>query len=198
MIEFTSANCNKKNVNYQIRRLSLKDFPQFLALYDKALKEDFPEYQPKVAEIYRKHVFNKKYFKKVIRDKENPFFGAFAKDRLVGFLNVISEFGGAVRFQWLIINKDYRGKGAGMTLLKRAEDWALKHKSHYAYLYTAKETISYYEKRGYRYVGVMRKTWFGVDEYIMEKLLRDRPFVEMFNKYLKKEKGKKGLSLPRL
>jgi hypothetical protein len=33
-------------------------------------------------------------------------------------------------------------------------------------------------------VGLQKKSWFGENEYMMQKILRDRPFDEMFKKYL--------------
>lgn len=73
-------------MKYLIRKLILKDLSDFLLLFNRILKEDFPEYQPKVSLIYRKYVFNKEFFKDFIKNKNNIIFGAFEKEKIISFL----------------------------------------------------------------------------------------------------------------
>lgn len=54
------------------------------------------------------------------------------------------------------------------------------------YLYTeSQKNIRFYKNRGFEFVGTMRKAWFGADEHKMQKVLRDKPFEEIFEKYEK-------------
>lgn len=171
-------------MNYLVKELAFSDLPQLKVLFNTVLKEDFPQYQPKVALIFRKYVYRQNYFRKII--KKNVILGAFDKDRLVGFVTIKKEFGGVVFFSWVLVDKDYRSKGIATDLLRAGEKWSIKNKCHYVYLYTESlENVEFYKKRGFQYIGLQRQSWFGIDEHLLQKILRDKPFEETFSKYFK-------------
>jgi len=172
-------------MNFAIIKLTFKQLPQLIKIINTALKEDFPEYPVRVSSIYQKHIFNKNYFRKFIKKKENIIFGAFVNKQLVGFLTIESDWGGVAYIDWLAVKKEFRNQGIGKSLLKTAENWCLKNYFHVVYLFTENnKNINFYQRRGFKYVGVHRNFWFGADEHLLQKILRDKPFEEMFKKYI--------------
>ncbi len=169
-----------------IKKLTVKDLPKVILLLSAALHEDFPEYQPRIANAYIQ-IFNKKYFRTVLKKKTNILFGIFDQKKLTGFIGLVGNVGGVVFVDWLVVDKDYRKKGIGTALLQKAETWAINHKHHHEYLYTENmRYVHFYEGRGFKFVGIQKKSWFGADEYLMYKILRNVPFKEVFTKYEKK------------
>jgi ribosomal protein S18 acetylase RimI-like enzyme len=168
-------------MRYLIKNITTKDIKNVVNLVNKTLSEDFPTYSHKTILAYQK-IFNKKYFTKQIKDKNNIIFGVFNNNELIGFLNVLlQEYGGVAYIDWLAVKKGFRNEGIGSKLLNEADQWSLKNKCHYIFLNT--ETLSnidYYKKRGYRYVGVHKNSWFGEDEHILGKNLCNKPFDEIF------------------
>ncbi len=172
-------------MKFKIRKLTQKDLPALLVLFNTVLQEDFPEYQPKVAAVYKVY-FNDKFFTKFLLKKTNSILGAFANDVIVAVLVIMGHDGGVVEFNWLFVNKNYRNNGLASELLKKGENWALEKKYHYIMFHTENiGLVEFYKKRGYEHVGLQKKMYFGIDEHLMQKVLRDKPFEEIFAKYLK-------------
>jgi len=172
----------------RIKKLTLKNIPELYLIICKALDDDFPEYKPGTNRIYSQHIFNKKYFTKLIKNKTNVVFGAFDKEKLAGIIVVKPEdFGGVIYVDWLVVDKNYRNKGVGSRLLTTVDNWALENKYHHLYLLTQnRKNINFYIKRGYKYLGTHENGWFGETDHIMQKNLRPKPFPEIFDKYLVK------------
>lgn len=153
---------------------SLKDVEKAAKIVDTALCEDFP-YKKETIQAYQKDIFNEKY------TNENIIIGAFKENELVGLIALKPDFGGVVFIDWLVVEKSHRGKGLGLLLLEETEKWALENKFHYLYLCTETEkNKEFYTKRGFRYVGTHYKSWFGENEHIFEKILKEKPFNEVF------------------
>ncbi len=174
--------------SYNVKRLSVSQISDIVAIIKKVLTDDFPEYESRVSYIYRTSIFTPSFFKKIIKDKTNAAFGVFVKKDLAGIIVLKSEFGGGIFVEWLAVKKQYRNSGIGDALLNQAQKWALEHKNHFMYLYTeSKKNIAYYTKRGFVHSACFENSWFGATEHIMSKQLRHKPFEEMFKKYLRKK-----------
>lgn len=165
---------------YTIRALSEQDLPDFLQLFATSLQEDYPDYPIHVADQYKK-IFNKDYFIRLLQKNKGTVLGAY-EDKLIGFIVIEKDDGGVVKFHWFTVNKNYREQGIGSALLKSAEEWCLENKCHYVFFYTENlKNVEYYKKREYNFVGIQKNSWFGIDEYVMEKQLKSSPFKEVFN-----------------
>lgn len=166
-----------------IRKIkSVQETEKISELVGIVLSEDFP-YKDETILAYRNNVFNQEYFKDFLNNIDNVLFGIFEKQELVGFIALKPDYGGVVFIDWLVIEKNHRGKGFGSLLLKEAEKWALENKYHYFYLFTeTEENKEFYINRGFRYVGTHYKSWFGETEHIFEKVLKESPFSEVFKK----------------
>ncbi len=172
-------------MKFKTRTIFPKELPQFLRLFQTVLHEDFPEYQPKIAATYRAY-FSEKYFKKFLKKKTNAILGVFDNDKIIASLVLNDQDAGVLEFFWLFVDKKYRNKGIASALLKTGEEWALKNKFHHVLFHTENmRLVEFYKKRGYEYIGLQRKLYFGSDEHLMQKVLREEPFEEIFEKYLK-------------
>jgi GNAT superfamily N-acetyltransferase len=170
-------------MNYKIKKItSLKDADKIAEIIGVSLDEgDFP-YKTKTRESYKK-IFDKKFFRKFLKVKKHVILGAYENDKLVACIVLRPEDGGVLFVEWLVVVKKYRGEGVGSALLQQTEKWALKHKLHYIHLFTETEANrEFYSKRGFQYVGTQHNSWFGENEHIFEKSLRDNPFEEIFKR----------------
>ncbi len=177
-----------KETKISFRKCGRKEVSQIFALSSKIFRKDFP-YAPRVVRIYSDFLFNQSYFRKHLKKRENLIIGAFEGKNLIGFISLKGDFGGVASVNLLFVHKNYRQAGIGSRFLKLAEEWSLKNKYHYLWLFSETEkNIKFYKKRGFKYVGCHKKSWFGEDEYILAKALKAKPFPEIFKKYLKTKK----------
>lgn len=162
-----------------LKKLDTTDVPAITKMVHTSLREDFP-YKKETIKAYC-GIYSEKYFTGVFSDEKNTVFGAYENDKFIGVIVLKPNAGGVVYIDWLIVAKEYRGKGVGTTLLEKADEWSLTNKYHYLYLYTETDkNISFYERRGFTYVGKHEGAWFGETEHILEKRLRKTPFPEAF------------------
>jgi predicted GNAT family N-acyltransferase/gamma-glutamylcyclotransferase (GGCT)/AIG2-like uncharacterized protein YtfP len=85
-------------------------------------------------------------------DKRAIHFLATVTGRAVGTARVVMRHGGA-KIGRMAVLKNYRGKGVGKTLLKRAIVNARKLGAEKIYLHAQVPVIEFYEKMGFRCVG---------------------------------------------
>ena len=172
-------------MKFTVRKLIQKDLPQLVELLNKTLDEAFIHYQKRTRQAY-KRLSDIKYYTRVLNRKTSIALGAFAKGKILGFISLESKDGGVGLVEWFIVDKSYRGKGLGTALMARLEKEAISKYYHHIFLYTeTKKNIEFYKRRGFEYVGLQKKSWFGEDEHMMQKILRDKPFHEMFERYLR-------------
>lgn len=170
-------------MNYIIKKATLENFNEVVNLVHKAIDSDFSEYSTEIKHAY-KSIFSKKEYKNILRKKTNAILCAFSGKKIVGCLTLKGDFGGAALIDWLVIKKEFRRQGIGSALLKKTESWALKHFYHYLYLYTESDkNIKFYKQKGFEYAGLCRNSWFGINEHLMQKILRDKPFDEIYKKF---------------
>ena len=173
-------------MDYKIISLTTKDISEIFSLASKVLKEDFPEYSPKVAKIYGEKYYSKKRFRDALKYKRNHIYGVKENGKLIAIIVLKGDYGGVLYVDLLAVKKEYRGLGIGNKLLNAAEKWALKNKYHYLWLFTeSNKNIGYYKSNGFLYVGHHKGSWFGADEHILSKRLADKPFPEVFTNYSK-------------
>lgn len=173
-------------MNYKIISLTSNDIHEIVSLSRQSLKEDFPEYSPNVAQIYGEKYFSEKHFKDLLKHTVNHIFGVKDNNKLIAVIVLKGEYGGVLFIDLLTVKKEYRKNGIGTQLLQETEHWALNHAYHYLWLFTESEkNIRYYKQNGFTYVGLHKGAWFGADEHILSKRLKDEPFPEVFTNYSK-------------
>lgn len=176
------------NTKIIIKKLTPRYAKEVRALFLTVIYKDFPPYPKKVRNLFAKRLYTEKYFRKIARSKGGVIFGSFAKNKLIGYIIGLNHTGGMIIADWLVVHEDHREKGIGSKLLSALEKWSIEDKNHCLYLYTESEkTVEYYKKRGFHYVGFMKNSWYGLDLHILQKILRNKPFDEMFERYAKKK-----------
>lgn len=153
----------------KIEKLKKLDLPHFYSLFKKALFEDFKEYSPEVAAFqWKRH--RKRNLLKWIRNGEEYIF--LAKDRdgkVIGILASQKIIGGVSNCDWLIISRENRGQGIGLSLLLFWEKWVKRNKGHLLTLSTDEKNLKFYQKRGFKEYGYMKDGYFGNSDYLMFK-----------------------------
>lgn len=95
----------------KIRALTEDDKEIFNKVFEQTILHEFPEYSQTtknwfVAKKYREQMFN-----------AGIRFGAFAEDRLVGYLLGPALHGGVAVIYWLAVVHKYQKQGIGSSLL---------------------------------------------------------------------------------
>lgn len=83
---------------------------------------------------------------------EGKFIGAFDNDKIIAALLIDKkDYNGHVlaKFKHIAVDKEYREKGVGSDLLKKAEQLVGKGKIEINVSENEKETIEFYKKNGY-------------------------------------------------
>lgn len=167
-------------MKFKVEPLKLEDFDKFYRFSHDFILEQYLDYSPKLREKYFEIEFEPKEVKKMLKNGEKVVFLAWSEGKIIGFTTVDINFkkGGCAWVQWLGVDKKFRRFGAGTELLKAVEEVAVKQKCHFLILWTeSKKNIEYYLKRGYYLVGLQKQSWFGQDEYLLQKNLC-RPFYK--------------------
>lgn len=124
---------------------------------------------------------NKDNFSYILKNNTRFIFGAFVNNELVGILEAEYPFGGVSLGVWLMIKKSLQKQGIGAALVRMWENKTKEVGGHNLYVYTDKRNKGFYEKVGFKLVGLHEKSWFGNDEYIFSKVIQN-PVEENFLK----------------
>lgn len=170
----------KRKFRFTTSHLKEREINEFYSLFKKTLKRDFPEYSRQIREVQLNKDFTKKNFLKMVGKKDEIIIVAKVKKEIVGFIVLGKDGGGVVEIIWLGIKRGYRNSGVGSKLLAVAEKWAKNHQSHCLLVNTEnKRNVAFYLKRGYDYVGIQKETWYGLNEYLLQKNIC-KPFKSIF------------------
>lgn len=147
---------------------------QFEDVFRKTILEEFPEYSERARNYFVK---NEKY-------KEGLFngaisLGAYNKKKFVGYLFTDSPFAGVITVRWIAVLQEYQSMGIGKELLSELEKRAKSLGVHLIQLEADQRNVEYYRKRGYSVLGHYEKGYFGLNDYLMTKLIQD-PQEEKF------------------
>ncbi len=102
-------------MRYSIQRLSTKDIDEITEEISDAIKKDFPQYKKKTSYAYL-HIFNRDFFIKFFNDNKKHIFGAFLKNKLVGFICFKEDFGGVIFVHWLVVKREFRKRGVDISI----------------------------------------------------------------------------------
>lgn len=167
----------------KIRKLTLKDHHRLFNLFSSLIATQFPEYSPNTRRAMVKHpkYWNSSSFKKRLQNKDRLILGAFIKHDLIGLLDAEMPFAGVSFASWLMVNPVQQKKKIGSLLIKTWEKRMLKLGAHSLYLLSAQRNVQFYLKNGFQDIGIFKKSWFGLDDHLMTKLIRE-PKEENFLK----------------
>ncbi len=161
--------------SFILRELTVKDLDDFFTLFSTHLQSEFPEYSINTihAMVSDPRMWSKENFRKILHNKTRLIIGAFIEEKIVGFIEAEYPFGGVSLGIWLIVHSDYQRRGVGKALLQKWEEIIKSLGGHNLYLYADKRNKQYYEKMGFKLIGLHAKGWFGQDEYIFSKIIAE-------------------------
>ena len=151
-----------------IRKLNSDDLPQFSELFNQMLENDMPDLHVFVDRL--KSDYSDTVLLTVINSSRYTIFGAFVEDKLIGFIWGNSVYYGLGFISWIMVNKNYRNRGIASKLMKYYEDYVKSRGGHVVELYCFQQILDFYIKRGYHKIGMRPKGYFGLRQYILNKL----------------------------
>jgi len=101
-----------------------------------------------------------------LKEKMFEYFGLFEKEKLIGFM-LLKKEENELWIKHLLIDKAFRRKGLGKRLIEKAFSIAKKNKMKIKteVLIGNKDALLFFEKLGFKKVGVNRKE----NHYVLEK-----------------------------
>jgi GNAT superfamily N-acetyltransferase len=151
-----------------IRPITKEEIDAFQEVADSVMETCFPEYPEDIKPRILKEDLN------ISLRMEVPDFthwGAFVDGKAVGLLAGMNPIGGILNIHWIIVLKEYQGKGIGKKLLEEHTEWAKTKGAHALHLFAPDFNVPFYEKMGFENVGLVRKNFWGADDYFMNKVL---------------------------
>lgn len=164
------------------RKATIEDIPQILPQFEENIRKFFKhEYSPKVINYFFEKRMTPARLEEMLATG-GSFYLAEDDDQPVGFLLVIEKEMGGVSFaNWFAVNEDHQKQGIGSGLLKTWEEDMLARGVHALMIGTEEYNIDFYKKRGFNYIGLMPKGYWGADDHYMYKTIQE-PNDEMSTK----------------
>lgn len=150
-----------------IRKLKKSELKKFQDIFKTSVTNGFPEYSQRIIKFFTSSKYVKEMFQLPLK------IGAYENNQLIGFILANTYGGGVLYIHWLAVLKDFRRKGIGTMLLDAIEKESLKKGFHNIQFHTDKRNLGFYKKRGFEIVGLDRKSYFGIDEYVVKKLIQE-------------------------
>jgi len=162
----------KDSLKIKIRKGKPSDMESFWKVFQNSVRSQFPEYSPKIKNIYLKRIFTKENLKKDIKTKTMDLFLAFANGHLAGYLLITAPYGGVSCIGWIAVEKRSQGKGIGRKLLRNYEEIAKRNGIHKIHDWIDKRNIEFYKKNGWILVGRVPQNYFGHDDWLFYKAIK--------------------------
>lgn len=163
------------NKNLIIKKITHQESNSLFEVFSKIVKTEFPEYSSKVIQYLLTHprAFTKESFKRKIEEESHWALLAYIKGTLVGFIYGEATHGGVSSVYWLGIDREFQRKGIGSVLLLKWETIVKEEGAHVIHLYTFERDLGFYEKLGYKTIGLDKKSYYGVDLHILRKHIQE-------------------------
>jgi ribosomal protein S18 acetylase RimI-like enzyme len=171
-----------------IRKATLKDIDQFYPFFKKCIKENFPQYTQNVSDFYLEVDYSEMAMRTALLEKKETLYLAFHKSILIGLLLTQKVYGGVCWAIWLAVDSEFQNLGCASSLLSLWEHDVLKDGGHMVHLWTSKNNIPFYTKRGFTLMGEYPQSWFGLDSYFFYKTLAPAEEKNYLREYLSKKK----------
>lgn len=155
------------------REVKEEELDGLIEVARNSIKTDYPHYSAKIKDYHLKHDFDTETIKQNYSRKIFLYWGAFLDKKIVGYLISLPSFGGVALIIWLGIDKAYQHKGIGKKFLGEFGKWAKKQGVHALHLYTVKEDLPFYLKLGFIVVGEIEKSYYGISDFYLYKILQE-------------------------
>lgn len=172
---------------FKVAKAGPSDFEKFYSLLVKTLREDYFVYSKNSRAFTLDEDLPKEDLKKYIKEGKRILFLAYSKDKVIGYLVTFKTRAGVSFAHWLAVDKGYQELGIATSLLNLWENKAFAEGAHILQLWTTKNDVKFYLNRGFKKGGEFPQSWFGVNHYLIYKILR-KPNEKVFLKeYLAKK-----------
>src|SRR3972149_9444864 len=117
-----SASSYMKN-RIEIRKITLRSLDAFYTFFKKNFALLFPEYNKKEIRFILKARWgwSRKRYRELLEEKDRIILGAYDGRKIVGILDAELPEAGVSECDWIMVHKDYQGKGIGKELMKEWE-----------------------------------------------------------------------------
>jgi len=155
-----------------IRQLPPERLDEFMTVFFKILRAEFPGYTPQVHDYFEKTAYSKENFKYWLSYNMKTIYVALNElSQIVGFAVVDAPYGGVSLCRWLGVQKEYQRKKIGSTLIETWIELAKKQKCHKVELAAQPEAKIFYEKVGLTLEGKRNVSYFGIDQYVFGRVI---------------------------
>ncbi len=170
-------------MNLSIRKLKKEDAKPLLRLLYRVVNPLADRAYPAEFIAGMRGVYTEAVLTRKITSRDGAVFGAFEKEKMVGFVIAGPMSQGLYYVEWVGVLPALRRKGLLGRLLRTVEVPAKRAKCHKIYLYTSAKNIPAaraYLKHGYRAEGLLRDHFLGGDFLIFGKTLSKRRFSKKY------------------
>jgi GNAT superfamily N-acetyltransferase len=166
------------------RKGTIEDIPAFIEHFKVSIPLLFPYYSPNSSRFTYEVDYSPEFITKKLKEGDRRVYLALDGNKIVGYIFVMESIAGVSMAEWLGVDKEYQKQGIATQLMSMWEAEALDEGAHSLQLWTTKDCVSFYEKRGMKYGGLFPKAWHGIDCYLIYKTLREPEEKNFLKKFL--------------
>jgi GNAT superfamily N-acetyltransferase len=163
-------------MNLLIEKLTLEQAPQFYSVFTAVMNDGY-DYSPKIKEHFINNAYSLANYEYWIKyNYKSILISQYVSEivpKIVGFLVYDAPYGGVVLCRWLGVLKEWRGKGIGKKLVDEFISQAKTMGCHKIELCGQPSAEGFYKKYGLAKEGFRPKSYFGQDQYLFGKVIRE-------------------------
>lgn len=158
---------------YNFRKAKVEDIEELFPFFKKSIRNYFPEYSVRIRNYFINIEYSLNYLKEAVKKERLTIYLSFFEKEIVGYLMISGLVGGICLGNWLAVSKDHQDKGIASRLLEEWEKGAKKEGFHKLHLWADKRNVEFYKKRGFTLVGDIPNNFYGADDYLFYKSIRE-------------------------
>jgi ribosomal protein S18 acetylase RimI-like enzyme len=155
-----------------IKKITEKEINSIYPYYKKWIMDLFPEFSMTTRKKIAEKLYGEKYIYKLINENGIVLVASLGK-KPVGIFLADPSSDGLSYASWLMVDSYLQGKGVGKSLLRKWEEEAKKQKCHNLRVEADHRNVGFFEKAGFRLIGVEQKGYFGTDNYLFQKIIAE-------------------------
>jgi len=155
-------------MNLVIRPINEEEAEEAQRVAESVMKSDFPEYDLVKKPRILQEDLN-------ISDRiHTPLFVtwvALMDGKIVGVISGLGPVCEVLMIHWIIVKKEYQKQDIGRKMTTEFIAWAKEKGANGVHLFSPDFNVPFYEKLGFEKVGLVRKSFWGADDYFMNKVI---------------------------
>ena len=170
------------------RKGTNNDIPAFLAFFKASIPALFPQYSPLSIRFTLDVDYGPQWLTERLQKGNKKIFIALQKEEIIGYILFTKSIVGVSFADWLAVGKMHQKQGVASRLLAIWKEEALLEGAHSLQLWTSKNTVEFYKKRGFSCGGIFPQAWHGEDCYLIYTSLREPDEKNFLKDYLQQVK----------